>query len=75
MHIQQNLMQILEQPVVGLITEWIDKSGEVEQRTENSDLGGTMRVGSQNCHLRKGSKVFDMYGQMRYLNVIVTVMK
>ena len=51
-----------EQPVVGLITEWIDKSGEVELRTENSDLGGTMRVGSQKCHLEEGSKVLEMYG-------------
>jgi len=51
-----------ENPVVGLITEWIDKSGEVEQRTEDSDLGGTMRVGSQKCHLAENSKVFDMYG-------------
>ena len=51
-----------EQPVVGLITEWIDKSGEVEQRSENSDLGGTMRVGSQKCHLAGNSKVLEMYG-------------
>jgi CTP synthase len=52
-----------EQPVVGLITEWIDKSGEVEQRSENSDLGGTMRVGSQKCHLADKSKVLKMYGK------------
>lgn len=51
-----------DQPVVGLITEWIDKSGEVELRTECSDLGGTMRVGAQKCHLVKGSKVLEMYG-------------
>jgi len=52
-----------EQPVVGLITEWTDdKTGEVEQRSEESDLGGTMRVGAQLCHLKKGSKVFEMYG-------------
>jgi len=51
-----------EQPVVGLITEWIDKSGEIEQRSETSDLGGTMRVGAQKCHLKEGSKVHDMYG-------------
>ncbi len=49
-------------PVVGLITEWIDESGNVETRSEESDLGGTMRVGSQLCHLVKGSKVHDMYG-------------
>ncbi|MCE2571427.1 CTP synthase [Motilimonas eburnea] len=49
-------------PVVGLITEWIDESGNVETRSEDSDLGGTMRVGSQLCHLVKGSKVHEMYG-------------
>src|SRR5690606_42142458 len=42
--------------VVGLITEWVDSEGNVEERTETSDLGGTMRLGSQLCHLAKGSK-------------------
>jgi CTP synthase len=50
-----------EQPVVGLITEWTDKTGDVEQRSEDSDLGGTMRVGAQLCHLKDGSKVQEMY--------------
>ncbi|RJG39987.1 CTP synthase [Motilimonas pumila] len=49
-------------PVVGLITEWIDESGNVETRSETSDLGGTMRVGAQLCHLAEGSKVREMYG-------------
>lgn len=49
-------------PVVGLITEWIDESGNVETRSEASDLGGTMRVGAQLCHLAEGSKVREMYG-------------
>ncbi|MDF2178275.1 CTP synthase [Aliiglaciecola sp. CAU 1673] len=49
-------------PVVGLITEWLDSDGSVETRTEKSDLGGTMRLGSQLCHLIKGSKVHAMYG-------------
>ncbi len=49
-------------PVVGLITEWTDDSGSVETRNTTSDLGGTMRVGAQLCHLVKGSKVHDMYG-------------
>ncbi|WP_354623518.1 CTP synthase [Psychromonas sp. MME2] len=53
-----------EQPVVGLITEWIDKTGEIEQRSENSDLGGTMRVGAQLCHLKEGSKVAAMYANL-----------
>ncbi|MBD1582959.1 CTP synthase [Pseudoalteromonas sp. S16_S37] len=49
-------------PVVGLITEWLDAEGNVEVRDEKSDLGGTMRLGAQKCHLKKGSKVRDVYG-------------
>ncbi len=48
-------------PVVGLITEWIDKEGNVEQRHEESDLGGTMRLGAQLCHLLEGSKAAAAY--------------
>ncbi|GAB6264108.1 CTP synthase [Photobacterium sp. R1] len=49
-------------PVVGLITEWVDSEGNVEERTEASDLGGTMRLGSQLCHLEEGSKARELYG-------------
>ena len=49
-------------PVVGLISEWQDSSGAIEQRSQQSDLGGTMRLGSQLCHLVAGSKVHQMYG-------------
>jgi CTP synthase len=49
-------------PVVGLIAEWIDAAGNKESRTENSDLGGTMRLGSQVCHLVPGSMVHGIYG-------------
>lgn len=48
-------------PVVGLITEWIDKQGKIEQRDEASDLGGTMRLGAQLCHLKKGTKAAQAY--------------
>lgn len=48
-------------PVVGLITEWINEDGEVEVRDEDSDLGGTMRLGAQLCHLKEGSKVRQLY--------------
>ncbi|NRA72193.1 MAG: CTP synthase [Gammaproteobacteria bacterium] len=48
-------------PVVGLITEWLDEDGQVEQRDHQSDLGGTMRVGAQLCHLEPGSKVAELY--------------
>ena len=49
-------------PVVGLITEWQDADGGTEVRSEDSDLGGTMRLGSQLCHLLPDSKVRDLYG-------------
>ncbi len=49
-------------PVVGLITEWLDADGGKEIRDVSTDLGGTMRLGSQLCHLEKGSKVEQMYG-------------
>lgn len=48
-------------PVVGLITEWVDEEGNVEQRHEASDLGGTMRLGAQLCHLLEGSKAAQAY--------------
>ena len=49
-------------PVIGLINEWLDKEGQVEYRTENSDLGGTMRLGSQLCHLIEDTKAYSIYG-------------
>jgi CTP synthase len=49
-------------PVIGLITEWITADGEVEKRDESSDLGGTMRLGAQECRLVSGSKARDIYG-------------
>ncbi len=49
-------------PVVGLITEWLDEAGRVEKRSGASDLGGTMRLGGQLCHLKEGSLVRKLYG-------------
>ncbi|MCL1123981.1 CTP synthase [Shewanella surugensis] len=49
-------------PVVGLITEWINEEGDVELRDAASDLGGTMRLGAQLCHLVEGSKAANAYG-------------
>ena len=48
-------------PVIGLITEWHDHEGQTETRDENSDLGGTMRLGAQKCRIQPDSLVFDMY--------------
>ncbi|KEY91479.1 CTP synthase [Candidatus Photodesmus blepharus] len=48
-------------PVIGLIKEWTNCEGKVEERTENSNLGGTMRLGLQACHLEKGTKTYELY--------------
>jgi CTP synthase len=52
-----------EHPVIGLITEWLDASGSVEQRSEASDKGGTMRLGGQRCRLSDGTLARALYGQ------------
>jgi CTP synthase len=49
------------EPVVALITEWKDQSGVLEKRSENSNLGGTMRLGAQICVLTPGSLVRELY--------------
>ena len=49
-------------PVIGLITEWKDRSGRLEKRTEDSDLGGTMRLGGQLCQLAEGTLAREVYG-------------
>ena len=48
-------------PVIGLITEWSDRSGKKEKRNKSSDLGGTMRLGGQICKLKKSSNSYKMY--------------
>ena len=59
--------QLTPDPVIGLITEWKDSSGKIEQRDENSDLGGTMRLGAQQCHLVDGSLARDIYGSAQII--------
>ena len=51
-----------EHPVIALITEWTKADGTREIRTEESDLGGTMRLGAEECRLTPGSKVAEIYG-------------
>jgi CTP synthase len=48
-------------PIIGLITEWTEADGSIVQRSEQSDLGGTMRLGAQDCHLVKESKAAEIY--------------
>ncbi len=49
-------------PVVGLLSEWMSKDGEVQLRDENVDLGGSMRLGAQICKLNADSKASVIYG-------------
>lgn len=48
-------------PIIALVTEWQTKTGEVERRTVASDLGGTMRLGAQGCHLKPNSLAAKIY--------------
>jgi len=49
-------------PVVALITEWLDREGKIEKRAEDSDLGGTMRLGSQRCPVKPNTLAYRIYG-------------
>ena len=50
-------------PVIAMITEWTTADGGVEQRTEKTDLGGTMRLGGYECRLADDSKARALYGK------------
>ena len=50
-------------PVIGLITEWMDRQGQKEIRDSQSDLGGTMRLGAQRSNLKSGTLAHRVYGQ------------
>ena len=49
-------------PVVALVTEWVNERGETEQRDVHTDLGGTMRLGALPARLKSGSKIAQIYG-------------
>ena len=49
-------------PVVALITEWLDRTGSIERRSERSNLGGTMRLGAQRCPIEPGTLAAQIYG-------------
>jgi len=48
-------------PVIGLITEWMSEDGQLETRSEDSDLGGSMRLGGQQCRLQSDSLAYQLY--------------
>ncbi|MEK7815521.1 MAG: CTP synthase [Pseudomonadota bacterium] len=50
-------------PVIAMITEWITSEGAVEKRSAGHDLGGTMRLGGQECRLLSGTRAHESYGR------------
>ncbi|MBI3771193.1 MAG: CTP synthase [Gammaproteobacteria bacterium] len=50
-------------PVIALITEWTTGEGKIERRSQDSDLGGTMRLGGQQCRLQQGTLARQLYGK------------
>ena len=53
--------ELTKYPVIGLVTEWKDSSGKTEHRSANSNLGGTMRLGGQECLIKKSSLSHKLY--------------
>jgi len=52
------------EPVIYLMKEWFDyRTNRIEKRSEDTDLGGTMRLGAYPCHLKKGTIAFKAYGK------------
>ena len=51
-------------PVIALITEWKDADGTIKTRNENSDLGGTMRLGAQSSDVTEGTLAHQIYGSV-----------
>ncbi|MEE8563495.1 MAG: CTP synthase, partial [Alphaproteobacteria bacterium] len=51
----------VKEPVVGLLTEWMH-GDELERRTAEDNLGGTMRLGSYECRITPGSKTAEIFG-------------
>ena len=52
------------QPVIALITEWKDADGSIKTRNEDSDLGGTMRLGAQSSDVTQGTLAHKIYGDV-----------
>lgn len=49
-------------PIIALVTEWVNEKGQIEHRDHDADLGGTMRLGALNGNVRAGTKTHAIYG-------------
>lgn len=52
-----------KEPIIYLIEDFIDTQGKKQFRTHTSPMGGTMRLGEYECHIKKGTKLYEAYGQ------------
>ncbi len=55
------------EPVIALISEWVSEDGDINLRDENTDLGGTMRLGAQLCQVEPHSKAAAIYGKKQII--------
>ncbi len=51
-------------PVIAMVAQWMDRNGSLEKRSDESNLGGTMRLGAQVCRLSKDSRSYSLYGKV-----------
>ncbi|MCX2717867.1 CTP synthase (glutamine hydrolyzing) [Helicobacter sp. MIT 21-1697] len=56
-----------KEPVIYLIENFIDAQGGVQLRTHTSPMGGTMRLGEYECHIKKGTKLYEAYGRQTFI--------
>ncbi len=54
-------------PVIALVTQWMTKAGDVQKRNKGSDLGGSMRLGAQHCHLKPNTLAAKIYGSLEII--------
>lgn len=55
------------EPIVYLIEDFIDKQGKIQLRTHTSPMGGTMRLGEYECHIKKDTKLYEAYGHQKLI--------
>ncbi|MCH5314199.1 MAG: CTP synthase (glutamine hydrolyzing) [Helicobacter sp.] len=56
-----------KEPIIYLIEDFIDAQGNVQLRTHTSPMGGTMRLGEYECHLKEGTKLYESYGKQKLI--------
>lgn len=56
-----------KEPIIYLIEDFIDTQGNKQLRTHTSPMGGTMRLGEYECHIKEGTKLYEAYGREKVI--------